>query len=123
MRRRCNSPGRKDYENYGGRGITVCERWNDFVNFLADMDEVPPGLTIDRIDNEKGYEPANCRWASVAVQNNNRRHRRCAALRLMTKQVVAIRADQRSMHAVANAYGISATTVFRIIHRDTWRDI
>ena len=74
MRARCNNPNAKHYEIYGGRGITVCERWNDsFENFLADMGERPAGTSIDRIDNDRGYDPGNCRWADSLTQRHNRR--------------------------------------------------
>lgn len=73
MKNRCLNPRDKDWKHYGGRGITVCERWLSFEPFLADMGEAPPGMTIDRRDNDKGYEPGNCRWATMTVQANNRR--------------------------------------------------
>lgn len=74
MRGRCNNPADPGYDLYGGRGIKVCDRWNtDFALFLADMGERPPGMSIDRIDNERGYEPANCRWADAVTQRRNRR--------------------------------------------------
>ncbi len=73
MRRRCNDPKNIGYRNYGGRGITVCERWQKFENFLADMGKRPEGTSLDRIDSNGNYEPGNCRWADAKTQAQNRR--------------------------------------------------
>ncbi len=75
MIQRCTNPNYSGWEYYGGRGIGVCERWCEFANFIADMGERPDGLTLDRIDSDGNYEPANCRWATPAQQTANRRPR------------------------------------------------
>lgn len=73
---RCTDPRVNGFAYYGGRGIAVCERWASFENFLADMGGRPEGKTLDRIDNDRGYEPINCRWATNAEQRANRRDSR-----------------------------------------------
>jgi len=72
---RCTNPKHIGYKNYGGRGISVCGRWDKFENFLADMGEKPEGLSIDRKDNDGNYEPRNCRWATRLEQRHNSRPR------------------------------------------------
>ncbi len=74
MRNRCQNPNVNCYHNYGGRGISVCDRWNNsFELFLSDMGKCPPGYSIERKENNGNYEPLNCHWASGTVQARNRR--------------------------------------------------
>ena len=72
MVQRCTNPNRADFPRYGGRGITVCERWLKFDAFLADMGSRPSGQTLDRKDNDQGYGPSNCRWLGSAAQQRNK---------------------------------------------------
>lgn len=82
MIQRCHNPNNEKFPDYGGRGIVVCEQWrNSFEQFLKDMGYKPnPKLTIDRRDNNKGYEPGNCYWATRAEQQKNRRNARLITL-------------------------------------------
>lgn len=86
MRSRCSRKTDHAYHNYGGRGILVCQRWNEsFDNFIADMGYRPAGGTIERVNNDLGYFPENCRWASRVEQCRNRRGLRLISYRGETK--------------------------------------
>jgi hypothetical protein len=77
MKTRCNNAAASNYSYYGGRGIKICERWEDYTSFLADMGRKPsPSHTLDRIDNSGDYTPGNCRWATKTEQSRNQRPKR-----------------------------------------------
>jgi hypothetical protein len=98
---RCTNKKSTHYASYGGRGITVCERWRSFKNFYADVGDAPEGKTLDRIDNDKGYEPSNIRWATRKEQQRN--------TRATTKLVV--NGEARSSSEWSEILGIPRTTI------------
>jgi hypothetical protein len=120
MIKRCGNSKSDQFHNYGGRGISVCERWKVFNNFLDDMGERPSGMSLDRFPDRDGdYEPGNCRWSTPAqqAQNTNRtmvnevsvaliRHMRCRG---------SLQAD------LAHAFGVSRSNISAVIRRETWR--
>lgn len=73
MIQRCTDPTHKSWPDYGGRGITVCPEWMDFETYYAQVGDAPPGMTLDRVDNDRGYEPGNVAWATQSTQSRNRR--------------------------------------------------
>ncbi len=75
MRQRCNDKNHSHYKYYGGKGITVCKRWNSFQNFIADMGDKPENHTLDRVDGDGNYDPSNCVWATHSRQAMNRKVR------------------------------------------------
>lgn len=85
MHDRCSNPKNESYPRYGGRGIRVCDRWKDYALFLTDMGDRPPGLTLDRKDNDGDYEPQNCRWATRTEQARNKSTNHRITVRGQTK--------------------------------------
>ena len=102
MLTRCQNPRASNYAYYGGRGIAVCERWLEFSAFLADMGECPDGQSIDRIDSNGNYEPANCRWATKQEQANNTRRSR----------ILSIDGHSMTMAQASRAYGVSVGVIW-----------
>lgn len=88
MLQRCTNKNHKRYKDWGGRGITVCERWLKFENFLADMYPRPEGTSLDREDNSKGYSPENCMWSTRKAQTRNMRSNRLITINSETKTLV-----------------------------------
>ena len=101
MHSRCRNPSARNYCNYGGRGIRVCDRWSDYEMFVADMGPRPPGQQLDRIDNDGDYSPENCRWATRGENNRNKR----------TNHYVTIDGERLVLHDWCARFGVSVATV------------
>lgn len=107
MRRRCTNPKHGAWPIYGGAGITVCKRWEKFVNFLADMGERPEGTTLDRKEVEGNYEPKNCVWKTPTEQAENR----------LTTHWIEYKGKRHSVRAWARLCGCSFSTFYRKLKR------
>lgn len=101
MRQRCLNPSNPAYPDYGGRGIGIDQAWNTFEGFLRDMGEPPVGTSLDRIDNDKGYGPDNCRWATRVQQNRNRR----------SSKLLTHNGETKTVTEWAEQYGIGVSTL------------
>lgn len=110
MLARCSNPASKNWAQYGGRGITVCERWKSFENFFTDMGERPSDKSLDRIDNDKGYFLDNCKWSTHTEQMRNTRR----AINLI------YRGETFSLCDLANKAGISYLRLYKRIRRLGW---
>lgn len=124
MRQRCHDPNSCQWKDYGGRGIQVCIRWDDYELFAADMGPHPgKGWTLDRRNNDKNYSKANCRWATYDTQNRNRRD---TSLSLSTAEKIRSRTRigtrQRPGNALALAaeFGITRKRVYDIYYQRRW---
>jgi hypothetical protein len=102
MNKRCNNPNYESYHRYGGRGIRVCERWESFENFYADMkDSYRPELSLERKNNNLDYSPENCKWATKKEQANNRH----------TNRIVLLKGVPMTLAQLSEKYGIGRTTI------------
>jgi len=120
LKQRCFNPKHPSFHNYGARGITVCPAWMTYSNFLADMGRRPSARhSIERKDNNKGYSPGNCVWATPFVQSINTRRTRLTQSKVdRIRLLLELRlCDQREL---AKMYGVHPTTIWFVIHRWTW---
>ena len=108
MRDRCKNTNVKQFDDYGGRGIKVCQEWDEsFECFLLDMGEPAPGLTLDRRDNNKGYSKSNCRWATRKQQANNRRSNRH----------IDVRGEKMTINQAAETLHMHRSTIYERLKR------
>lgn len=121
MIQRCTNPNNTSFERYGARGVAVSPRWMKFSNFLADMGERPVGRALDRIDNAKGYEPGNCRWATHAEQGQNRRSNRLSPD--IVREIMARSVSGEGTYAIAAALNIGASSVSMVLSGRIWKNV
>ena len=120
MLARCRYPDRDTEQKYAKRGIDVCDRWRSFVAFEEDMGGRPKGTTLERKDNNRGYEPGNCIWATPVQQARNRRSSRLSypeALAIARRMLAG-----ESAKAIAAEFGISESLPREIHKGRTWKD-
>jgi len=111
MKTRCYNQKNPDYGNWGGRGVRVCNRWQNSHNFIADMGpSYTEGATLDRIDNNADYSPDNCRWVSRKTQNNNKRNNR----------VIEYRGRRLNLTQWAKEFGIKRSTLSMRYYKYNW---
>jgi hypothetical protein len=117
MIRRCTHVNDPRYPEWGGRGITVCERWLEFPNFLADMGERPPGMSLERKDNNGNYEPGNCTWATPHEQMMNTKAFKLTPA--VIGEVKRLRATGMTQAAIGDELGLHRHTVSRALSGKT----
>jgi hypothetical protein len=116
MKNRCTNTGETKYARWGGRGITICERWSTFENFYADMGDPPEGHSLDRIDNDGNYEPENCRWADASTQIRNRRV-------MKTERLITHNGKTLNLTDWSLSLGLERGTVARRIDKYGWDEV
>lgn len=121
MKTRCSNPNVKEFKYYGARGISVCERWHDFENFFSDMGEKPGAeYSLERVNNDAGYSPDNCKWATPAEQQRNNRQ-----AKLTMKDAREIRMLYREGYTqldLAKEFNVNPSTISRVVNNIRWEE-
>jgi hypothetical protein len=121
MRSRCNNPNRDNFDYYGGKGITVCIEWDSFRTFHQDMfDTWSQGLSLDRINNDKGYSKENCRWSTKTASRRNR-----SSVLLSPEKAAEIRklhSEGKLQVEIARQFNVSKQVIWRLLQGETWNE-
>lgn len=121
MRARCNNPNHKRYVHYGGKGIKVCERWDSFEAFLADMGERPSlNHTIERRDNNVDYMPSNCYWLKAELQPKNRTYNKLNCDKV--RQIRYMYSQKVKLKDIAEVMNCSISAINHVVRNRTWTD-
>ena len=124
MRYRCDNPNVVNYPDYGGRGVTYCERWKDFKNFLADMGERPEGMTLDKDSIKPGnkvYCKEFCCWATPTTQQRNKRN--CKLVPEQVRDIRKLHSEGWSYSQLTEKFGVSRGALTAIVKRLTWKEV
>lgn len=120
MKCRCLNKNDDRYQDYGGRGISVCERWLLFDNFLEDMGKKPDGLTLERKDNNKGYFLGNCHWATQRIQSRNKRNSKLTFDSAV--EIIRLRQTGVSFGKLGKMFNINRSHARQVVNGDLWPD-
>ena len=119
---RCRNPNCQKYKWYGGKGITVCDQWLKFENFLKDMGDPPKNMTLDRIDNDGNYEPGNCRWIKWVEQGQNKSNVKLNGLKVKIIKIL-LKKSPLTHENIAKYFDVTRPNITAIASRRIWKNI